>query len=632
MQQHNGPMIAMPNAPKTNETKPRLGKDEVDILEREFQKNPKPTTQTKRQFAEDMKVDLARINNWFQNRRAKRKQEKKQEAYEAGQAQEALNYSEPSSPDAYPNSNGYYSDSHLVPATPATFPIVGPPPAVASYNPQYTDPSTASMESLQRTLAAAQAATEQREEYQFVEQQINTFGGPVAHGFAESDRAQFPPADETFVQFDHSQSFSYPTGFASSVYGQSVSEMHSSPEDSTNQTPTPYNSFPASGTDDSVLHPITTTFPSQLLLAHCNDVPALSADSGCSLSPEDSNASAYGIGLNIETSSSSPAPSIPFKSPPPMNIAARRKKVQHKPMALSAAVMISRPPMGPRTHSHAEGFRRPSDSPCSSPMRRIVSAGGNRPNGVLSGRINKSGVESAQKSPIYFGGFESAGNFLEHNYHSLRNPPSLTGSSSLSSSLAPPTPMSPRGMTFVKREKPRSSQSTASPEDGSLNFVFHAGVPGCFTTMDGDDQNLQSPPETPQAPILVQPTFNNWSDGTEFSEKQWSFEVPDEPLYTPGIQDTFPMEIHMPRPSYLSTMSQPVTPAFGPTFNAGFTFGHESPPQFKQESPHCGMSTHRGQEYAFPDSNPFPPGMSPNMNKQKTFQFSHTTAADFSEK
>ena len=46
----------------TNETKPRLGKEDVDILEREFEKNSKPTTQTKRQFAEDMGVELARIN------------------------------------------------------------------------------------------------------------------------------------------------------------------------------------------------------------------------------------------------------------------------------------------------------------------------------------------------------------------------------------------------------------------------------------------------------------------------------------------------------------------------------------------------------------------------------------------
>jgi len=56
-------MIAMPNpTTKANETKSRLGKEEVEILEREFKKNPKPTTQTKRQFAEDMRVELARIN------------------------------------------------------------------------------------------------------------------------------------------------------------------------------------------------------------------------------------------------------------------------------------------------------------------------------------------------------------------------------------------------------------------------------------------------------------------------------------------------------------------------------------------------------------------------------------------
>lgn len=61
--QQSSTMIAMPNhQTKANETKPRLGKDEVEILEREFKKNPKPTTQTKRQFADDMGVELPRIN------------------------------------------------------------------------------------------------------------------------------------------------------------------------------------------------------------------------------------------------------------------------------------------------------------------------------------------------------------------------------------------------------------------------------------------------------------------------------------------------------------------------------------------------------------------------------------------
>jgi len=61
MAQHSSGMMGIPTT-KTNETKPRLGKEEVEILEREFKKNPKPTTQTKKQYADDMDVELARIN------------------------------------------------------------------------------------------------------------------------------------------------------------------------------------------------------------------------------------------------------------------------------------------------------------------------------------------------------------------------------------------------------------------------------------------------------------------------------------------------------------------------------------------------------------------------------------------
>lgn len=55
-------MLANSFTAQSIENKPRLGKDEVDILEREFKKNPKPTTQTKRQLAEDMCVELPRVN------------------------------------------------------------------------------------------------------------------------------------------------------------------------------------------------------------------------------------------------------------------------------------------------------------------------------------------------------------------------------------------------------------------------------------------------------------------------------------------------------------------------------------------------------------------------------------------
>ncbi|KAH9212801.1 hypothetical protein DL95DRAFT_410862 [Leptodontidium sp. 2 PMI_412] len=139
-----------------NETKPRLGKDEVGLLEREFLKSPKPSTQTKRQFAEDMGVDLATVNNWFQNRRAKRKQEKKQIMYDEQQAQEVLNSGqdlEMSSPDIY-EANQYYADNGTLSTTAKQENNI--PPHEPVYCPQFSDPSTATMQSLFRTLTTAE--------------------------------------------------------------------------------------------------------------------------------------------------------------------------------------------------------------------------------------------------------------------------------------------------------------------------------------------------------------------------------------------------------------------------------------------------------------------------------------------
>jgi hypothetical protein len=47
---------------KQAEPKPRLAKDEVELLEREFAKNPKPNSSTKRELAEQMGVEVPRIN------------------------------------------------------------------------------------------------------------------------------------------------------------------------------------------------------------------------------------------------------------------------------------------------------------------------------------------------------------------------------------------------------------------------------------------------------------------------------------------------------------------------------------------------------------------------------------------
>lgn len=57
----NGSTTSLPSGERT-ETKPRLAKDEVARLEKIFLENHKPNSNTKRGLADQMQVDVARIN------------------------------------------------------------------------------------------------------------------------------------------------------------------------------------------------------------------------------------------------------------------------------------------------------------------------------------------------------------------------------------------------------------------------------------------------------------------------------------------------------------------------------------------------------------------------------------------
>ncbi|EXJ92634.1 hypothetical protein A1O3_01186 [Capronia epimyces CBS 606.96] len=69
--------------PEEASTRPRLTKEQVEILETQFQANHKPNSQVKRQLAIQTNLKFQRVGNWFQNRRAKAKQQKRQEEFEA---------------------------------------------------------------------------------------------------------------------------------------------------------------------------------------------------------------------------------------------------------------------------------------------------------------------------------------------------------------------------------------------------------------------------------------------------------------------------------------------------------------------------------------------------------------------
>jgi hypothetical protein len=497
------------------------------------------------------------------------------------------------------------------------------------------------MESLQRTIAAAQAVQNEFQNPFLVPEELVNFRSSMVHESAE-DRAQFPAPEALVTSYASNE---FPASFTANIYNspQSTSDHGYSPDDMSNQTPMPFDhagSFSES-TDAQSLMPL----PSELLQQQFDGLPSLTHDSSESQSPQESNEPQHGLEYNTldifqsgedgNISLTPPAPSVPFKSPAPMDIAARRK-VQ-KPTNLLSGNLRNRPSMGPRTVSHADGFRRGVESPLGSPMRRIASAGGNRPGtsgNVISGRITKSGVESAQRSPVNFGGFMDVANLERmQNFRkpSTRNAPSLTALSSVGSSLAPPTPMSPSGWEMgFKRE----TTLGASPHEGGMNtYVFNGSANGCFTALEGD-QNLTSPPVTPHHQLVT--PGNGLPNATDYQDRQWAYEVPDEPLYTPA-NDHFHPELHMPQPLYMANISQPVSPQFAlaQRFNPASMFPPEAAsPQFKHESPQYTLSTQGNAEYSFPNSQGQYPQLptSAAMAKQKTFQFSHTTQADFPKK
>ncbi|KIX07246.1 uncharacterized protein Z518_01899 [Rhinocladiella mackenziei CBS 650.93] len=76
-------------------SRPRLTKEQFDILEAKFQENHKPNSQVKRQLAIQTNLKIQRVGNWFQNRRAKAKHEKKREEYEAQNAAKTDDNSKP---------------------------------------------------------------------------------------------------------------------------------------------------------------------------------------------------------------------------------------------------------------------------------------------------------------------------------------------------------------------------------------------------------------------------------------------------------------------------------------------------------------------------------------------------------
>ncbi|KLU84096.1 hypothetical protein MAPG_03141 [Magnaporthiopsis poae ATCC 64411] len=664
---------------KQEQPKPRLSKDEVELLEKEFQKNQKPSSGRKREIADILKVDQPRINNWFQNRRAKEKGLKKTQEFAARQAVEQPDQSETGStrsPDT--DAEGVCSEyfgletqqQHSGRPSSAPFPEPHQKAEQAEETPAVDDFSYASPvgQSLQPSIEQSDSCGDGvKEEYP----------SPDSLPFQSSEIAadsHFTPHASVFAALEGQGE--YQDGFSS---GQSEDMLPQttmqdgfsmssflSPQ-TQDQLPFSHHQFTPTTGPDSILAP-TPSFPSQLLgqleLHEIKEEEERSSQSG--LNPDsdrDAPTARLGASDNNSLSSSTehtrqqnsspnstlfspPTPDdLRFKSPPPpSNIASRRNK--GVPAQLNATALRAYS-YGPKT-----GLDLSKRSDAASPgMRRISSATGP----TMPGRVQKSlscaslgGSSGAPRSPLTRERTKDAlMRSLTSTVAATRSP--ILGGSIVGNVMSPMTPSGEYfGINGVSAAASAQGTREATVASSASDEEQRYGLGTASSVVAGGffPETLKTPPGTPGL---------NGVGATGFSEHQmtagqintfeaaWNFNPQDEPLVTPGLGSFGSEEFALASaaPGYIGS-SQPPTPSFphsiGPASFPGYPWSAAGPSVVPYNGG-AGM-VHGGSsiaEYTFPDSfvpdssAMSSPGLPPKSSKQ--FQFTqNVTPQDFSDK
>jgi hypothetical protein len=533
------------------DTKPRLNKTEVEKLERYFQQNHKPTSITKRNLADELQVDIARINNWFQNRRAKAKQEKKQLEFGLREVNHAA-YSAPASPSQADQSS---ADSST-PTTPTqdgnTFSSgdvsSGTQGSGSMSNGEvYDDLTPASMDSINRTVEAAREA-HQRGDFDQAYQQ------PAANcqfDIIDSMGLEYPSFTDA-APFQHEVPVAGPMySFPDGLYQEHSFSGMSFPDPVGLQDPQlGDNCFMQLPEEDSASMPtFVPTYPSQLL-----GQP----------SPEAVNAQAHQFSpvpeMSIVDNQQSYFDQLTLRSPPPpSNLAIRRSR--QRIAGLQMASLYDRASTGPKTTTHSENARRPTRSPTVA-MRRVSSATDLK---VAAGRVQKSSqVAQSSMPPAWCLALAARG--IREAEANPKPRLQLRSRTWAGKPRSPPTPRSPKEATgtgiretLASHDESVSPSSSADPGMDGTGLFDPAGHNESSST-----GSITSPPETPGHPRTM---------------THWNYEIPDDTYYTPNVNAPFAGGFFPPQQTqYISPVSgsQPPTPAF-PAWNSQALGNGESP-------------------------------------------------------
>ncbi|KAH8676241.1 hypothetical protein BX600DRAFT_197516 [Xylariales sp. PMI_506] len=502
------------------ESKPRLSKEEVEKLEKIFQENPKPSSSTKAQLADELGLERPRINNWFQNRRAKAKQERRQEEYEARRTAEKTG-SEPNTPLDTPSGPCEPLDQDAQPRMKPSSALFPDMSAAAKMNETADSDQMFKVEDACDSDSLDSPFTSQQAD----EQNSADLQSPLSLDLPRSDVMGFAyPRPE--------QNFNAPSSIRRHA-SFTVEDTLPSPQEQVQG---------ASYQSDHYLEMVGTSYPSSALsffpassIAEEHELEDMQDD--LSQSPLQSEQNTPSMPQGIPT----PNASDSFKSPPPpANIASRRNIP--RPATLQVGPVRSRSynlGSGPRTGM--DGPRRSDATSPATAMRRIASASGS-----MAGRIQKS--SSGPRSPLFLGRNTEA--YLQ--FHSRS---SMGVLSAALSGAAPPTPMTPVIMNPAGAREPTVS-STCSDDDA---FILGQGMPSSIMH-ELKGESLKTPPETPGVlSNLAAPTFNGNPFGSSID-----FTAADQPLLTPYFQTEFPDMSLQNIPSYveLSDNSLPSTPLY----------------------------------------------------------------------
>ncbi|KAL2260429.1 hypothetical protein VTK26DRAFT_5570 [Humicola hyalothermophila] len=581
---------------KPTEPKPRLAKDEVELLEREFAKNPKPSSSTKRELAEQMGVEVPRINNWFQNRRAKEKQMRKTAEAEAQQARERA-ASESKSSDG----QGQGVVSELYGMSNHQQPLGLPTPS--SGDGGDNDATKSDNNPAERELGEQPGPASTPGD--------SSPTGSDSDGFVHSE---YDPSRSSVPQTQGMAELAAPTtAIQDSFIENTSSQAATHRQQQTVFTFGPESSVPADGVSgaefdipggvavadlgafdffsgqDFFTTPSVSQFPSEMVMSSA----PLDADDRLPkhrVSAENLVKSEAVSPMSMPDSPSTIS-GLRFKSPPPpTDIAGRRKLRRPAPLGLSAL----RGGPGPKTGVDVAGRPGPA-----SPIRRISSA-----TGSLHGRVQKTLMgPGGPRSPFA----------MDRNKEALLQ--SLQGAqapmmASLNSAFSPVSPgeMPSRGLGE------NVMGSMASDEEQSYGFGSLGAVSGL--SMYAGEPAAKTPPGTPGLRTgFHEPYFPGSVDQT------WNFVPQDEPLPTPSLCSHGGSELEFSMgpqlPGYVA--SQPATPSFppvGPTYTGYF-----------------GASLGQNTEYHIPES--YPTELSARSSpvappRSKQFQFAQNiTPQDF---